>query len=86
MKHVTIRFHTHELNYNDIQSKEYDWFSIYGEVTEILLDNAPKPLGKPVTLTDFIDVVLFHNSLIGRSVTGILHKIDTNSIEWYSKK
>ena len=86
MKHATIRFRTHEPDYSDLPVKEYDWFSIYGEVTELLPNDAPKPLGNPVTLTHYVDANLFHNALTGRSVTGILHMMNATPIEWYTKK
>ena len=86
MKHATIRFHTHEPDYSDLPVKEYDWLPMYGEITELLPDNAPEPLGNPVTLMHYVDANLFHDALTGRSVTGILHMINATPIEWYSKK
>ena len=44
------------------------------------------PLGKPVTLTHYVDANLFHDALTGRSVTGILHMLNATPIDWYSKK
>ncbi|HEY9709872.1 MAG TPA: reverse transcriptase domain-containing protein, partial [Oculatellaceae cyanobacterium] len=86
MKHATIWFHTHEPDYSDLPSKEYDWTATYGEVTELLPQNAPEPLGKPVILTHYVDANLFHDALTGWSVTGILHMANATPIDWYSKK
>jgi hypothetical protein len=86
MRHGTIRFRTHEPNYSDLPTKEHDWFSIYGNVTEILPDDAPDPLGKQVVFTHYVDANLFHNALTGHSVTGILHMMNGTPIDWYSKK
>ena len=33
-----------------------------------------------------MDANLFHDALMGRSVTGILHLVNATPIEWYSKK
>ncbi|HEY9707536.1 MAG TPA: hypothetical protein V6D48_04970, partial [Oculatellaceae cyanobacterium] len=86
MKHATIRFCTHEPDYSDLPSKDYDWFPTYGEITELLPAKAPDPLRKPVTLTHYVDANLFHDALTGRSVTGILHMLNATPIDWYSKK
>jgi hypothetical protein len=39
-----------------------------------------------VTLTHYVDANLMHDVATGRSVTGILHLVNTTPIEWYSKK
>lgn len=86
MKHGTIRFHTHEPDYSDLPTKEYDWSSVYGNMTETLPDDAPDPLGKQVVLTHYVDANLFHNALTGCLLTGILHVVNGTPIDWYSKK
>jgi len=86
MKHATLRFRTHEPDYSDLPTKEHEWSSVYGEVQELLPDDAPPPLGKQVTLTHYVDANLFHDALSGRSVTGILHMMNATPIDWYSKK
>ena len=86
MKHATLRFQVHQPDYSDLPVKQYDWSSTYGEISELLPDNAPEPLGKPVTLTHYVDANLFHDALTGRSVTGVLHMLNATPIDWYSKK
>ena len=86
MKHATLRFRTHEPDYSDLPDKVHDWSSVYGEIQELLPDDAPSPLGKQVTLTHYVDANLFHDALSGRSVTGILHMMNATPIDWYSKK
>ena len=86
MKHAAIRFRTHQPDYSDLPSKQYEWTSTYGDIEELLPHDAPVPLGKPVTLTHYVDANLFHDALTGRSVTGILHFINGTPIDWYSKK
>ena len=71
MKHGTIRFWTHEPDYSDLPSKEHEWFPIYGEVTEMLPGAAPDPLGKPITLTHYVDANLFYDALTGYSVLAL---------------
>jgi len=51
---------------------------------EIPLD-APKPKGKPVTVTAFFDADLCHDLISGKSVTGILHQLNKTPVEWHSK-
>lgn len=46
----------------------------------------PTTLGKPVTLTHFVDANLFHDQLTGRSVTGILHLLNQTPMDWFTKK
>jgi hypothetical protein len=47
---------------------------------------APKPLGKYVTLSHYVDANLMHDVMTGKSVTGILHLINKTPLDWYSKK
>ena len=49
-------------------------------------DDAPAALGKPVMLTHYVDVNLYHDLITGRSVTGILHLVNKTPVDWYSKK
>ena len=86
MKNFKICFRTNNPDYSDIPEDHQEWFQIYGDVKENLPHNAPKLLGKPVTLTHYVDANLFHDALTGRSVTACLHFINGTPIEWYSKK
>ena len=86
MKNATIRFRTHAPEYGNLPAKQHDWFPVYGDITELLPEDAPKALGKPVTLTHYVGANLFHDALTGRSVTGKLHMMNATSINWYSKK
>ena len=49
---------------------------VYGHVQEIIPDDIPHPLGKPVTTTTTVDANLNHCLAIGRSVTGCLHFVN----------
>ncbi len=87
MKHATIRVRTEEPDFSALPSEPYTWdYSVYGDVKEELPKDCPKPLGKHVVTTHYVDANLFHDILTGRSVTGILHLINKTPIDWFSKK
>lgn len=87
MRHAKIRIRTDEPDYSDLPDFDYDWAkSVYGELSEVLPQDAPTPLGKPVTLSHFVDANLMHDMLTGRSVTGILHMVNKTPMDWFSKK
>src|SRR5512133_1537243 len=60
MKHATLKFRTHQPDYSDVPDCPYDWKHIYGNVSEIIPDDAPEPLGKEVVLTHYVDANLYH--------------------------
>ena len=87
MKHATIRFRTEEPDYTDIPDPDYNWtYSTYENVTELIPDDIPTPLGRNATITTFVDTNLYHDMISGRSVSGILHLINRTPLQWYSKK
>jgi hypothetical protein len=87
MRHSAIRVRTDEPDYSDLPDMEHDWSrSVYGEISELIPQDAPDPLGKMVTLTHYVDANLMHDTISGRSVTGILHMINKTPLDWYSKK
>jgi hypothetical protein len=87
MRHAAIRIRTEEPDYSDILDPQYDWSrTVYGELQEDKPKDAPKPLGKTVTLTHYVDANLMHDVVTGRSVTGILHLMNKTPIDWYAKK
>jgi hypothetical protein len=82
-----LRILTDEPNFSDIEVAEYDWSkSVYGDASKAVPKDAPEPLGKPVTMTHYQDVNLYHDIITGRSVTAILHFLNKFPIDWYSKK
>ena len=87
MKHGYIRIRTDPPDYSDLQETHYDWArTVYGDVKEEKPRNAPRPLGKPVILTSYVDANLYHDMITGRSVSAVLHFINQTPIEWFSKK
>jgi len=59
---------------------------VYGDVTEIIPKDVPKPLGKYLMLSHYVNANLCHNMLTGWSVTGILHFLNQMPVDCYSKK
>ena len=87
MRHAAIRIRTEEPDQSDLPSQDLNWdMSIYGDNKEEIPEDAPEPLGKFVTLTHYVDANLMHDTITGKSVTGILHVINQTPIDWYSKK
>ena len=65
---------------------EYDWTWIYGNIPEEIPKDAPKPLGKSVTTTAFLDANLLHDLITQRSVTAVLYFFNLALGDWYSKR
>jgi hypothetical protein len=87
IRHAVIRIRTEEPDYSGLPEQEFEWaYSVYGNVQEVELTDAPGALGKYVTLTHYVDANLFHDLITGRSVTGILHLVNKTPIDWYSTK
>jgi hypothetical protein len=43
---------------------EHDWSRlVYGEISELIPQDAPDPLGKMVTLTHYVDANLMHDTI-----------------------
>jgi hypothetical protein len=81
MRFASILIRTKEPYYSDVPDHQYDWtYAVYGDT------DAPKPLGKHVTLSHCVDANLMHDITTGKSVTGILHLINKTPLDWYSKK
>jgi hypothetical protein len=87
MKHGYLRVRTDEPDYSDLPKKHYSWErSVYGNVTELIPHDIPKPLGKRVVSTSYVDANLNHDLLTGRSVTGVLHFVNQTPVHWFTKK
>ena len=76
--HFSIRYSTKEPNYSHLPEQNYDWSrTVYGDVQEQIPKDIPKPLGIKVISTTFLDTNLLHDLVIGKSVTAVLHFINT---------
>ncbi len=60
--------------------------SVYGQIKEVTPADLTAPLGKAVMLMHYVNANLYHDLVMGRSVTGILHLVNKMPIDWYSKK
>ena len=86
MKFGAIRYRTEEPDFSSIPNQLYDWTrSVYGDCKEVIPEDAPEPLGKPVLQTTYVDANLAHNYLTGKSVTGILHLLNQTPVDSFSK-
>jgi len=87
MRHGMICIHVAEPDYSDLPEQDFDWkHTLYGELTEVIPNDAPELLGEYVTITYYVDADLMHDMATGKSVTGILHLLNQTPIDWYSKK
>ena len=62
------------------------WEEIYGEIEEDLPENMPKPRGRSVTISVFVDASHAGDHVTRRSRTGILIFLQNAPIVWYTKK
>ena len=86
MKSAVIRLQTHLPDCSDIPEQQQDWYSTYGNVREMIPNDAPMPLGKAVRLMHYVDANPLHDALTGRSMMGILHFVNGTPIGWHAKK
>ena len=86
-KHYAIRYRTKEPDYSHLPKLNYDWTrTVYGNVKEEIPNDIPEPLGKGVIATIVSDANLFHDIVTGKSVTAILHFVNTTPTDWFSKR
>jgi hypothetical protein len=64
----------------------FDWTKFYGDVTEAIPINMPKPLGKKVDLQMIVDSDHPGDKLTQRSCTGFFIYCNMALIVWLSKK
>jgi hypothetical protein len=87
MCHAVLRILTEEPDYLNLPDLEHDWSrSVYGEITEVIVQDAPEPLGKDVTTTHYVDANLMHDLVTGSSVSATLYLVNKTPLDWYSKK
>ena len=86
-KHFAIRYRTKEPDHSHLPKQEYEWTrTVYGNVKEEIPKDIPKPLGKRVITTTFLDANLLHDIVTGKSVTDVLHCVHTTPTDWVSKR
>ena len=73
------------IDMSEFNSNE-NWAPLYGDVQEAKPLNAPKPLGKEVTLCMFVDSDHAGEKSDRRSRTGFMIFMNMEMINWHTKK
>ena len=82
-----IRFRTGEPDFSSLKDQEYDWTrSFYSGACEQIPHDIPKPLGKHVKTTHYVDANLHHDLATGKVVTAVLHFLNQTPIDAYCKR
>ena len=81
-----IRFRTGEPDFSSLKYQEYDWTrSVYSGACEQIPHDIPKPLGKHVQTTHYVDANLHHDLATGKAVTAALYFLNQTPIDAYTK-
>ena len=73
LSHGAIRYRFHEPDYSNLPHKQYDWArTVCNGAREQLPHDLPKPLGRQVTSTHYVDANLHHDLVTSKAVTAIL--------------
>ena len=82
-----IRFRTGEPDFSSLKDQEYNWTrSVYSGACEQIPHDIPKPLGKHVQTTHYVDANLHHDLATGKAVTAVLHFLSQTPIDAYTKR
>ena len=83
----TIRFRTGEPDFLSLKDQECEsTISVYSGACEQIPHDIPKPLGKHVQTTHYVDASLHHDLRTGKDVTAVLHFLNQTPIDAYSKR
>ena len=82
-----IRFRIGEPDFSSLKDQEYDWTrTVYSGACEQIPHDIPKPLGKHVQTTHYVDANLHHDLATGKAVTAALHFLNQAPIDAYTKR
>ena len=82
-----IRFRIGEPDFSSLKDQEYDWTrTVYSGACEQVPHDIPKPLGKHVQTTHYVDANLHHDLATGKAVTAALHFLNQTPIDAYTKR
>ena len=88
--HAAIRFRTDVPSFEKVFGHErvrYEWMeTVYGCPPEAIDANAPVPKGKKVRTASFADANLMHDTVTGRSASGIFEMLNQTPIDWFAKR
>jgi hypothetical protein len=82
----TMVFDDTEPTYSQHRFQQCDWSEFYPDAAELIAPNRPKPLGKPVTMSCFVDADHAGCKVTRRSHTGVIIFVNRAPITWYSKR
>ena len=83
----SIRFRTGEPDFSSLKGQEYDWTrSVYSGACDQIPHDIPKPLGKHVQTTHYVDANLHHDLATGKAITAVLHFLNQTPIDAYTKR
>ena len=82
----TMVFDDTEPDFDDRRFKECDWSEYYPDAVEAITRDMPKPPGKAVTCSCFVDADHAGCRVTRRSHTGVLIVVSRAPIVWYSKR
>jgi hypothetical protein len=87
-KHIRSRlvFDDMPRDFGDINFIKADWGDMYPGAKEDVDDNNPRPMGREVQTTVFVDASHADCLVTRRSTTGILVFVNGTPIRWYSKR
>ncbi len=74
------------LDHSLYQTEDYSWTEFYPDAEEDIPKDMPTPKGNPVRLTTYVDADHAHDTVTRRSVTGVLHFINSMPVMWVSKR
>jgi hypothetical protein len=81
-----IRFRTEIPDHSHLEHTTHDWtHSVHGESEEEIPSDMPVPRGKSVRTSAFEDANLMQDLTTGRSVTGVLHLVNSTPADWFCK-
>ena len=82
-----IRFRIGEPDFSSLKDQEYDSTrTVYSGACEQIPHDIPKPLGKHVQTTHYVDANLHHDLATGKAVTAALHFLNQTPIDAYTKR
>ena len=75
------RFRPGEPDFSSLKDQEYDWTrSVYSGACEQIPVDIPKPIGKHVQTTYYVDANLHHDLATGKAVTAVLHSLTKHQL------
>ncbi len=84
--HGQIMVDPNYLDHSLYETEDYSWTEFYPDAEEELPEDMPEPRGKPARTTTYVDADHAHDTVTRRSVSGVLHLINSMPVKWVSKR